>query len=228
MEEGKKAREPRHFTEYFVRLYSHLPSLIIANVLFLLVSLPIITAGPSLIALNRIACAAVNNDDINTVSEFFHTWKKEFKSGLFLNLTLIPLFVFLTVISLQLIRDLQINGWSISSILIISLYLAFCSFLMYFLPLLAYMDANGLQIIRNAFYLCFANGIKTVLGSVITGFMILAGLGFYPRSFPLIILILFSLAAYNACYYGWNAAKEFIFRPYYQAHPEEQSIIDLD
>ena len=217
----KEKRSGEGISLFLGRLFSHISPLLLANVLFVVCSLPVITAGPSLLALCRIASLAVRDENIDTAREFFRTWKKEFKAGLLLNLTLIPLTVLVTLSALRALRVLLLEGWSTQAVLAFVLYLLLTAYSMYLLPLAVCMDAPLSVIAKNALLLCFANGLKTLLGSVFCGAVLLAGLAGYPYSFPLLLLILFALAAYIACFFGWNAAERFVFRPYYEAHPED-------
>ncbi len=215
-------------SDYFRHLYDHLPSLILSNILFVICSIPIITAGPSLIALNRTACAAVSDRDVRTVNEFFTTWKRDFLSGLILNLTAIPLFVLMLVLSLRSITILFTNGFVFPSVFVFLIYYLLCSFLFFLFPLLAYMDAGWPKILKNTFVLFVSNGVRTFLSGIISGTIILVGTLLFPHSFPFLVLIVFSLAAYNSCYFFWDFAKDHIFKPYYQSHPDEHCEIDLD
>ncbi len=220
---------PHTLSVYFGHLYENLPMLILANVLFVLFSIPIVTMGSALIALNRISCAAVSNHKVNTFQEFFKTWKREFKSGLLVNLTFIPLFVTLSLVTEHSIEILLIYGWNTLTVIILFLYFLLCSFMIYLFPLLAYMNADGLSILKNSLRLFASNGPKTLFGGVVTGILFQAGLISFPYSFPIVFLLLFSLITYNSCFFGWHAAVEKIFKPYYRQHSDvSQSFEFLD
>lgn len=223
----KSNKKSSAIADYFVCLYTHLPMLILSNLLFLVCSIPVITAGPSLVALNRIACCAVRYEKVPVFREFFRIFRKEFKAGLILNVTVIPIFVAVGLYAVRSVRVL-LEGWNTLAVLIFVMYFTGCAFIMYLLPLVAYMNSRGGAMIKNAILLCGANGLKTLLGGIITGVILLAGFSTYPYSFPVILLILFGLAAYNSCWFGWKGAVRFIFKPYYEKHPDLKCEMDLD
>lgn len=217
--------------EYVSILFQQLPALILCNLLLLLCCIPVFTAGPGLIAISAVICMRIEGQKVSVFREFWNILKREFRTGLVVNVSLLPVFTALTLYSLRGLRLLTKGMIGVfPACLILLAFILCCGFGMYLLPLLAFMDQKAKSIVKNAGLLCGANGWRTVLGSTATGALLLAGLWFYPDSFPLLILIWFALTLYNACYFGWRAAKRFVFAPYYAAHPDliNKSVIFLD
>ncbi len=215
--------------KYLSGLFAHIFPLAICNLLFIALCLPVVTAGAALIALNRVACLIHRGVDQHLILAFLQTVKREFKTGLVLNVMVIPIMAAATAYCLRCVRLLLFGnvGMGVAVVIFLIFFLG-CAICVYFLPLLACMDGSFGTALKNAVLLCGTNGLRTVAGSASTGMMLLAGFITYPYSFPFLALIWFSIIVYNGSFFGWFAAERFIFLPYYREHPEAAKQLEFE
>ena len=64
-----------------MRTLSTIADLIILNLLTVLCSLPIITAGTAIIALNTVSLRIIRNEDGSLMKDFFQAFTKNLKKG---------------------------------------------------------------------------------------------------------------------------------------------------
>lgn len=83
------------------RFLDQLFSIIALNLLFLAMSLPIITVGPALVALYQSMCNLIQQDDARIYRKFFRSFKQDFGRNFVLSILLIGYLLFL-VINIQL------------------------------------------------------------------------------------------------------------------------------
>ncbi len=224
-----KDREHLGPTGYILSLFHNLQALILCNVLFLLFCIPVFTAGAALIALNRVVCKLIEEESVSVIHEFWQTMKREFLSGLLTNVLILPVAVATGMFSLRCLRLLLLKAVSLP--LAAAIFLVFflcCSFCVYWFPLLAFSDASLGTVLKNTVLLCGANGVYTALGGITTGILLLTGFGLFPYSFPVLVCVWFAVVAFNACFFGWQGAKRFVFPPYYTTNPEKTQKIWLE
>lgn len=151
-----------HTDSPFFQFMNTLATFIGLNVLFLIVSIPIITIGPALKALYTVTMQEARKDHKAIFSTFF----KAFKDNFFMSMS-----AFLLYLGLALIFIFNAFFWgeqnSIMSTIIlivfmIALIVLFISFF-YLFPLMARFDNNLKQTIKNSIFIPLLHTKETLL-----------------------------------------------------------------
>ena len=208
---------------YVEGFFMNIGALLAANVLFILCSLPLVTLGPSLIALARICCQAGRGETISPARDFFRAFRQNLRAGLLLSITLVPLYLGEHLLFSSALTNYLTSGTGMPTLLLFALgFLGLNCFAMYLLPLLAFLKADGGTVLRNAFLLCFAEGGWSLTGGITAIVIFTLGVVSLPNSLPLFLAIFFSLLTYHWCFFGWKIVDKYVFTPYYEQHPEQR------
>lgn len=208
---------------YVEGFFMNIGALLGANVLFVLCSLPLVTLGPSLIALARICCQAARGEPIAPAKDFFRSFRQNLKAGLLLSVTLMPLYLGEYLLLSSALGAYLTGGTGLPTLVLYGVgFLGLNCFAMYLLPLLAFLKADGITVLRNAFLLCFAEGGWSLIGGITAMIVFSLGVISLPNSLPLFVAIFFSLLVYHWCFFGWKIVDKYVFTPYYEQHPEER------
>lgn len=159
----------------------------LVNALWLVCSLPIITAGPATCAAFSVMLKIVKDESNGTITEFFSTFKKSFKNGLILGLIADVLIIIIAVdisFAMHQEKTLSIVYFVISGILSVLLLI----YISYVFALEARFENTVKGHIINAFKLAVIKPGKTVQMWLIYLFL------------PATILLLPEIAVY---YVGW-------------------------
>jgi uncharacterized membrane protein YesL len=143
-----------------VLLLSSFFEFIYLNLLWLLFSLPIITAFPAMTAMFGVIRKWKIKKEVDIFSTFYEIFKENFVKS-FLIGTVGMLMLLILIVDLELVNNLspllQISGWIVLSVLLI--LLLFTS--SYVFSILVHLEASAFQIIRNAFTLAVLNPVIT-------------------------------------------------------------------
>ena len=217
-----KESHPVGLARYLDTLFMNIGQLMVCNLLFLVCSLPVITIGPGLIALSRICCTMLHGQSVAPVHDFFDAFKKNFKAGLIVTFTIVPLYIWEFYMSGAALQNYMETGEYLPQFLLFFVgFLLLNCFSLYLFPLLAYLKADGWTVLNNAFLLCFIGSGYTLFGGISSVILVAAGVLSLPNSLPLFITIFFCFLMYHFCFFGWKIVDQYVFTPYYEAHPEE-------
>ena len=165
--------------------------LLILNLLTLVLSLPLITMGPAVTAMNDIVIHIVRGEEGYTVKPYFQSFKANFKQGLLLGLILILSAAILYVDYLAAVAYIPPMRVGIIAIGIIILAIFFYAF-----GLLARYENTFGGTLKNAALLAVGNFPRTL-------FMVVCAVGlwflcitYYKFGFPILILFGFSLPCF--------------------------------
>lgn len=164
---------------------SKLADLIWLNILAFICSIPIITIGASMTALNYVALKMVRDEEGYVTRAYFKSFKQNFRQA-----TIIWLIMLLA--AAVIIGDLVIFGfsgivfpaWVKVALIAISVLGIFAT--MHVFPVLARFDNTILNTFKNSFFMGILSLPKTVLMMVIWAVPILISLYFF-QAFPLVI-----------------------------------------
>lgn len=136
----------------FFNFMNTLAEFFLLNVIFLIFCIPIITIGPSLIALYSVTFKEANKEHCSIIKLFFKSFKENFFIGIkaFLIFTILfAIFIFNLIFWLNLNMTL---GFILSSIFLIAICLLFVSFL-YTFPLIANFENTFIQTLKNSIFI---------------------------------------------------------------------------
>lgn len=164
---------------------SKLADLIWLNILAFICSIPIITIGASLTALNYVALKMVRDEEGYVTRAFFKSFKQNFKQA-----TIIWLIMLLA--AAVIIGDLFIFGfsglafpaWTKIALIAISILAVFAT--MHVFPVLARFENTILNTFKNSFFMGILSLPKTVLMMAIWAVPIIISIYFF-QAFPLVI-----------------------------------------
>lgn len=164
---------------------SKLADLIWLNILAFICSIPIITIGASMTALNYVALKMVRDEEGYVTRAYFKSFRQNFKQA-----TIIWLIMLL--VAAVIIGDLIIFGfsgiafpaWVRIALIAISVLAIFAT--MHVFPILARFDNTVINTFKNSFLMGVLSLPKTVLMMVIWAVPILISLYFF-QAFPLVI-----------------------------------------
>ena len=182
------------------RIFGFLGQLIALNLLWIVCSLPVITAGASTTALYYSTLILHKDGDIRVFHDFFKSFKQNFKQATVINLIMLA-------VAAILYMDLRIVG-NIDGTMSQVLYIVFFAFgilymmvFLYIYPVLAKFYNSIKNTFRNAFLMAIRHLPFTVLMAVIT--LLPAGV-FFIKSFRIQ-----SMAIMLLCMFGF-ALEAFI------------------
>ena len=177
------------------RIFGFLGQLIALNLLWIVCSLPVITAGASTTALYYCTLKLHKDGDIRVFHDFFKSFKQNFKQATVINLIMLA-------VAAILYMDLRIVG-NIGGTMSQVLYIVFFAFailymmvFLYIYPVLAKFYNSIKNTFRNAFLMAIRHLPYTVLMAVIT--LIPFAVFFVPnvraQSLLFMVLILFGIS----------------------------------
>lgn len=186
---------------YFQLIRNNFSDLIILNVLFIVTSIPIVTIGPSILALNRMTMAMVSDTPTSFVKEYFSYFKKYFSDGLVCGLC------FILAMGLSGFSVIYYFSWGKTTpvMYVFSVIALICFFLIimtasFFSPMYCCVDLKKSILLKNSFLLSLSYlKISLAVLGIIALFSILIFI-FFPYSLPLVAMGPVSFAALAACY----------------------------
>ena len=204
MPEGGPAR-------YFSLLFSNIWKLMGANVLFVLFSLPLITLPAALCALNRVCILIYKNGSCYLWQDFVGEFRASFLRSL------LPALLFLALLfagyyfmSLGL-TNAALPLWStIFWAIGIFFVLAGLGWGGYFFVLVAMLEQENRNVLKNARLLCMISPGKALMAAItIIGAAVLTA-ALLPVSVFLVMIILPAIVQYTVSYLVYEQAEEYI------------------
>jgi uncharacterized membrane protein YesL len=163
------------------RFLSRVGDLMILNVLFIVTSLPIVTIGASLTALNFVALRFPKDESDSVPRDYLRSFKQNFRQA-----TLVWAIVMVVAAALAAWYILAANvtlGAVVQLILLVIWYViavAFAGTVLFVFPYLAKFEGSTRDVFRNARLMSWRHGLTTLVVALITGVCILVTL-FYPQ-----------------------------------------------
>ncbi len=198
-------------------LFQNLFELMVANILFVLCCVPVVTAGPGLVALERVCCLIQREEKVPVVKTFFQAFGRYFGRGLFLSVVVLPLFL-IAGIGVFLFYS---EGHLLQMIVCLVMFLLGSGLLQFLTPLISTTDLSFEKQIKNAFLLLVISIGRTLLGAVISLSLLLLILWQPKMMAALCFVILLAVHSYLRSYLALQSAQKFIFDPYYNKKENE-------
>jgi len=190
------------------------------NMLYVICCLPIVTIGGATLAFNELCCKLIRNEHVFVISDFFNSFKLNFKKGILLSvvllLVLFDLLIIYTNIILYLENGLGSEGtilWSIASILSILL----SSLMAYLIPMLAILNLDFLLQLKNAFILIIIGGWRTLAVSSFSIAIFVLGFTYFPFSGIVFLIIGFYILIFTNCFFTWPLIENYVILPHDKA-----------
>lgn len=209
--------KPIALARYLESFFSCIGGLLLVNLLFLACCIPLVTIGPSVVALHKVCCCAVRNRTHNLPVVFWNSFRQNLKAGVCLTFTVFPLLLWLLSNALAAVKSQNLPVM----VLLFSATFLTVSFSSYLFVLVAHTSLTPMQLLRNSFILMLAGKQYSIAGSFLSTALFSLQILYLPQSIPILLLIGCSLVVYNTSFFTWKIADLYLFTPYYRAHPEE-------
>lgn len=173
------------------QVLAKLIDLLLLNILFIVTSLPLITLGPSLLALNTVALKMVTGEEPSTASSYFKAFKGNLKRGIQLSFLLLFLFMLLLT-SLFCLTSLK-NGTLLVGVFSLTILTTIIGLLLLFIfPYNARYEDSFFHAIKVSLQIASLNVKQTLLiAGVLLSLVVLVT--FNAGSFALGILLLLTV-----------------------------------
>lgn len=189
---------------------------IILNMIYVICCLPIITIGGATLAYAELCCKLIRNEHVFITSDFFGSFKQNFKKGIFIGvvllLVLFDLFIIYTNAAAYLENGLNSEGtffWAITSIFSILL----TSLIAYLIPMVANLDLNFIFQLKNAFILMIVGGWRTLAVSAFNIAAFVLGFMYFPFSGIAFFIFGFYIVIFTNCFFTWPLIKKHVVAP---------------
>ncbi len=179
-----------------MRVMTIFTNLIILNLLTILLSIPVITGGAALTALDYCVLKMVRDEDAYVVKTYFKSFKENFAMGMIL---WIPMVIvgFLVGFDLYLMRTAPNETIRKFRVVFVVLLFLIILVLEWVFPLLSHFEYKKTgNYIRNAVLMALANLPRTVLMFAITIVPLIAMYFYFYKILPVIFIMGLSLPAF--------------------------------
>ena len=193
-----------------MRFLSRVADLMILNILWIFLCIPVVTAGAATTALYRVCLNIAAQADASVIRDFFRTFRREFKPATLVWLVLlIP--TALCAVNLWLLLSGVLPGSAVMPFICLLPLLLLIFVYAYVFAYVAMFRDGVLRTIRNALLLSIANLPRTVLMAVLNLLPVILFLIVPEVFFRVLIvwlLIGFALAAYLDSRMLWKVFKK--------------------
>lgn len=200
---AKDAPQKKGFARYFEILWREFFPLIKLNLLFIISCLPIVTIPAALTAMNRITVTMVRDRNYFMLSDYWDAFKRDFFRSLLAGILILVLVAVFSV-SIWFYYMLGQAGskfFMLFAGVSVALMIMVLGAGMYFFPMLAMVELPTGKLMRNSFIMFFTHFKRSLPAALISGAMVLGGIGLYPLSIIFIVFIMFSLASMSANFF---------------------------
>lgn len=146
----------------FMQLMGKIADLMWLNILTLLFSIPIITAGASLTALHYMALKIVRNEECYITREYFRAFRQNFKQSTLIWLLLMVI-IGLLAGDYYVFQNSEVEFGSAMQMIILFLTVVVAFTLVFVFPVQAKFENTILRTIKNAFFISVVQFPKTIL-----------------------------------------------------------------
>lgn len=186
------------------------------NMLYVICCIPIATIGGATLAYNELCCKLIRNEHVFVISDFFNSFKHNFKKGIIFSVLLLLVLFDLLIIYTNAITYLEtgldsegIIFWSIASILSILL----TSLIAYLIPMSANLDLDFLFQLKNAFILMIIGGWRTLAVSAFSIAAFILGFTYFPFSGIVFFIFGFYILTFTNCFFTWPLIEKYVILP---------------
>ena len=221
---AKNAAEPKPFFKFWELFGRKFGQLIVLNMFYLVLCVPVITVGPATAALTSVMRKFVLEQPIFVAAEFFAAFKKNFKARTvafgIVTVLLFVVFVFSMSYYVALVNAYPGAQSYFMMAMCIVAGVVFLTMNLYIYPQIAYLDLKTNSIIKNALIFCLA-GFKR---NVVTVFAILGVLAALVLTYPYSVVALpfapLAQLAFLSVFNSHPVIQKYVIAPFYEANSE--------
>ena len=189
----------------FDRIFGFLGQLIALNLLWIVCSLPIITAGASTTALFYCTLKLHKDGDIRVLHDFFKSFNYMEKEAL---------------------ATMPGSMSQIFNYVIFAVYIPLVAVALYVFPTVAAFENKTMTLITNAFYFAVKHigyALAVAVITILPMTMTLVDAKLFPVYLLIWLMFGFSLTAYADSWFMWK-----LFKPYFKEEEEEHYYVDTE
>lgn len=209
----------------FDRIFSFLGRLILLNLLWIVCSLPVVTAGASTTALFYCTLKLHKDGDINTFKDFFKSFRQNFRQSTAIWAVMV-LLVGIIYMEKQAVTTMPGSMQQLFSYVIIAVCIPLVLTALYIFPTVAAFENKILILIKNAFYFAVKKVGYAIAVAVITILpmtMTMVDAKLFPVYLFIWLLMGFSLTAYADAWLIWK-----VFKPYFKQTDQAENTHNRD
>lgn len=171
----------------FMQAMGKVADLMWLNILTLLLSIPVFTAGASLTALHYMALKIVRNEECYVTREYFRSFRQNFKQSTLIWLLMLVIICLLAG-DYYVFRHSEVEFGSVMQMVILFLTVVVAFTLVFVFPVQAKFENTILRTIKNAFFISVAQFPKTIL---MIAFYAMPGVlaSYFPQIIPISFLL---------------------------------------
>lgn len=228
----KDAPKKKAIFVFFETFFRNFFKFVSINLVYVLLSLPIITNGMASAGITHVARNTARDKHSFGLSDFFETIRKNFKQSLIVGI-INAVVTFLLVFSVRFYNDSYLQTKNIMSVLGlgVSLSLLTCFAIMnfYIYTLMITFDFKIKELYKNSFKFVFVNLWKNLLCGIILiavyAVYIFIGILFQDLRIIVIeaIIAVATLPAFRFLliqFFTFGSIKKYVIDPYYKEHPD--------
>ena len=163
------------------RFLSRVADLMILNVLFIVTSLPIVTIGASLTALNFVALRYPKDESESVPRDYLRSFKENFRQA---TLAWAVIVVVASALAAWYILATNLTLGAVAQLILLVIWyviaVAFVGTVLYVFPYLAKFEGGTREVFRNARLMSWRHGLTTFVVAVLTATCILVTV-FFPQ-----------------------------------------------
>lgn len=199
----------------FIQFLNRVADLMILNVVVMICSLPIVTAGAAYTAMHYVLLKMVRKEDGYLLRGFFKSFRQNFRQATIIWLGILAL-AMLYGIDFWIFKNSELEFSKIFLMLFMAVAVIAIVTAVYAFPVLARFDNSIRNILKNALSLAVINLPRTIL-MIILVLLPFALVYFFTPAWMLVFLFGISLPAYISAYIYSGIFKKF--------EPEESEVV---
>lgn len=209
----------------FDRIFGFLGQLIALNLLWIVCSLPVITAGASTTALFYCTLKLHKDGDIRVLYDFFKSFKQNFKQSTLIWILMAAAGIFIYM-EKEALATMPGSMSQIFNYVIFAVYIPLVAVALYVFPTVAAFENKTMTLITNAFYFAVKHigyALAVAVITILPMTMTLVDAKLFPVYLLIWLMLGFSLTAYADSWFMWK-----LFKPYFKEAEEEHHYVDTE
>jgi len=189
---------------------------IMLNMLYVICCIPVITLGGATLAYTNLCCKLIRNEHVFIFSDFFNSFKQNFKKGILFSVLLLLILFDLLIIytnTSTYLKDGLDSGGTIFLSIAILLSILLTSLIAYLIPMVANLDLDFLFQLKNAFILIIIGGWRSLAVSAFSIATFVLGLSYFPFSTILFFIFGFYILIFTNCFFTWPLIEKYVVFP---------------
>lgn len=207
----------------FSRVFGFLGQLIALNLLWIVFTIPVLTAGASTTALFYCTLKIHKDGECRPIHDFWKSFKQNFRQATIIWLLLVVI-AFVIYFEAKAVPTMPGIMSTLFSYLLLAAGIAFAMVALYIFPTLAAFENKITKLALNAFYFSVKNLLYVLAVALITVmpmFFTLVDAKLFPLYLLIWLLCGFSLTALADSWFFWK-----LFRPYFAEENDESKYKD--